>query len=40
MREPAALTPDHPFLGDLMDVLRAVYADRLVAVALYGSVAR
>jgi len=34
------LTPDHPFVGEVLAALREVYGDRLVAAALFGSVAR
>lgn len=34
------LTPEHPFVEELRTALEAVYGDRLVAVALFGSVAR
>ena len=36
----AVLTPDHPFIADVERALHEAYGDRLVAVALFGSVAR
>jgi hypothetical protein len=36
----APLTPDHPFVRKVVSALRHVYADKLVSVALFGSVAR
>jgi len=36
----AALTPDHPFVGAVRDQVRHVYGERLVSLALFGSVAR
>jgi predicted nucleotidyltransferase len=38
--ESQPLTPEHPFVDQLRAALEAVYGDRLVAVALFGSVAR
>jgi predicted nucleotidyltransferase len=35
-----ALTPDHPFIATVMRAARAVYGERLVSLALFGSVAR
>lgn len=35
-----ALTPEHPFIGTMLDCLHDVYGAQLVAVALFGSVAR
>ena len=34
------LTPDHPFIDQVLSALHEIYADDLVAVALFGSVAR
>ena len=34
------LTPDHPFIDQVLGALHEIYADELVAVALFGSVAR
>jgi uncharacterized protein len=34
------LTPDHPFLGELVSALETVYAEDLTSVAIFGSVAR
>ncbi len=35
-----ALTPEHPFIGEVLRAARAVYGDRLQAFAIFGSVAR
>jgi predicted nucleotidyltransferase len=34
------LTPDHWFVDRVLEAVRAAYADRLVSVAIFGSVAR
>ena len=38
--EVAALTPDHPFVRTVVDQVRRTYGERLVSIALFGSVAR
>jgi predicted nucleotidyltransferase len=35
-----ALTPEHPFIGAVLGELREAYGPRLVAAAIFGSVAR
>lgn len=40
MTEAPVLSPDHPFVDDVVEALRAVYGERLAGAALYGSVAR
>lgn len=39
-QEAEPLTPEHPFVPQLCAALEAVYGSRLVATALFGSVAR
>ncbi len=38
--ELAALTPDHPFIRTVVREVRRTYGERLVSIALFGSVAR
>jgi predicted nucleotidyltransferase len=37
---PATLTCDHPFIGQVVAAVRRTYGDRLVSLAVFGSVAR
>jgi len=37
---PGVLTPEHPFIQSVVREIRRVYGDRLVSIAVLGSVAR
>lgn len=37
---PGTLTPEHPFIHAVVREVRRVYGDRLVSIAIFGSVAR
>jgi len=40
MTGDSVLTPEHPFIGEVLNAARAIYGERLRSLALFGSVAR